>query len=63
MQFHVEVHADTVADWGAVPEYKKALEDTLGGDALASFDNAAREHMAEMNRLAELLYSNFKKLV
>jgi len=63
MQFHVEVHADTVADWGAVPEYKKALEDTLGAGALASFDAAAREHMPEMNRLAELLYRNFKKIV
>jgi hypothetical protein len=46
-----------------VPEYKKALEESLGDDALASFDTAAREHMAEMNRLAELLYSNFKKIV
>ena len=63
MQFHVEVHADTVKDWGAVPEYKKALEDSLGAGALASFDNSAREHMPEMNRLAELLYSNFKKIV
>ena len=35
----------------------------LGADALASFDSSAREHMADMNRLAELLYRNFKKIV
>ena len=63
MQFHVEVHADTVMDWGCVPEYRKALEDSLGADALSSFDSSAREHMPEMNRLAELLYRNFRKRV
>ncbi len=63
VQFHVEVRADTVMQWGEVPEYKAALENSLGADALASFDAAAREHMAEMNRLAKLLYENFKRLL
>lgn len=63
MQFHVEVRGDTVMQWGCVPEYKAALESSLGGDALAGFDSSAREHMAEMNRLAAQLYSNFKKIV
>jgi GMP synthase-like glutamine amidotransferase len=63
LQFHVEVRADTVMQWGCVPEYKAALEATLGADALAEFDAAARAQMPEMNRLAELLYSNFKQIV
>lgn len=63
MQFHVEVRADTVMQWGRVAEYKAALEDSLGGDALASFDQAARQHMPEMNRLATQLYENFKRLL
>lgn len=63
MQFHVEVRADTVMQWGCIPEYRTALENSLGGDALAGFDAAAREHMGEMNRLAEQLYRNFKKLL
>jgi GMP synthase-like glutamine amidotransferase len=61
IQFHVEVRADTVRQWGRVPEYRAALEDSLGADALQDFDNLARQHMAEMNRLAALLYEAFKR--
>ena len=63
VQFHVEVRSDTVMEWGCVPEYKSALESSLGADALATFDQTARDHMAEMNRLAALLCENFKKLL
>lgn len=63
VQFHVEVRADTVMQWGCVPEYKSALENSLGADALEQFDAAARAHMPEMNRLAKLLYENFKRIV
>ena len=63
MQFHVEVRSDTVMQWGCVPEYKAALESSLGGDALTSFDHSARAHMPEMNRLASELYRNFKQLI
>jgi GMP synthase-like glutamine amidotransferase len=63
VQFHVEVRSDTVMQWGCIPEYKSALESSLGGDALSEFDKAAQTNMAEMNRLAEQLYSNFKKIV
>jgi GMP synthase-like glutamine amidotransferase len=63
VQFHVEVRADTVMQWGCVPEYKAALEASLGGDALQAFDRSARDAMPEMNRLAALLYENFKRLL
>ena len=63
VQFHVEVRSDTVMQWGCVPEYKSALENSLGANALESFDRSAREHMPEMNRLAALLYENFKRIV
>jgi len=63
MQFHVEVRADTVTQWGCVPEYRAALDNSLGDDALAGFDQLAREHMPEMNRLAAELYNNFKQLL
>ena len=63
VQFHVEVRSDTVMQWGCVPEYKAALENTLGADALAEFDRAAGEHMPEMNRLATALYNNFRGLL
>jgi GMP synthase-like glutamine amidotransferase len=63
VQFHVEVRADTVMQWGCVPEYKSALENSLGTDALSEFDQAARAAMPEMNRLAKLLYENFKQIL
>ena len=49
--------------WGCVPEYKAALENSLGTDALEGLDQAARAAMPEMNRLAALLYENFKKIL
>ncbi len=61
IQFHIEVRSDTVMQWGSVPEYKSALENSLGADALESFDRSARAQMPEMNRLAGLLYENFKR--
>jgi len=63
VQFHVEVRADTVMQWGCVPEYKSALENSLGADALDSFDSSAREFMPEMNRLCTLLHENFKRIL
>jgi GMP synthase-like glutamine amidotransferase len=63
VQFHVEVRSDTGMDWGCIPEYKSALENSLGAGALEAFDQSAREHMPEMNRLCKLLYENFKQIV
>ena len=62
VQFHVEVRADTVMQWGRVPEYRAALESSLGADALGHLDLTARRAMPEMNRLARLLYENFKQI-
>ena len=61
MQFHVEVRTDTVRQWGEVPQYRDALEASLGAGALQKLDDEARAHMPEMNRLAGLLYENFKR--
>jgi hypothetical protein len=63
MQFHIEAREDTVREWGLVPEYRTALENSLGADALVSFERQARGHIPEMNRLAKQLYNNFKKLL
>jgi len=63
VQFHVEVRADTVMQWSRVPEYRAALETSLGADALDSLDRDARAEMPQMNRLARLLHANFKKLL
>jgi len=63
IQFHIEIKNDTVSQWGCVPEYEKALNDTLGEGALKKFDILAKKNMREMNNSAEILYKNFKKII
>jgi GMP synthase-like glutamine amidotransferase len=63
IQFHIEIKENTVSDWGCVTEYKVALENSLGQGALEMFDSQARKNINQMNRLATLLYNNFKQLL
>jgi len=63
IQFHIEVKNTTVGEWGCVPEYKSALEEQLGDNALQKFDEDAKVHMPDLNKYSEILYQNFKKLV
>ena len=63
IQFHIEIKNDTVSQWGCVPEYEKALNDTLGEGALNKFDKEAQSCMSSMNTNAEQLYNNFKSLL
>ena len=63
IQFHIEIKDTTVNEWGCVPEYKSALEEQLGDDALEKFDKEAQSNMIEMNNYSKILYSNFKKLI
>ena len=60
IQFHIEIKDTTVNEWGCVPEYKKALEDQLGKDALKKFNNEAQANMKTMNNFSKILYSKFK---
>jgi GMP synthase-like glutamine amidotransferase len=59
MQYHVEIEPDTVANWGAVPAYRCALEATLGPQALDRLVAEAEATMAECLANAERLYRNF----
>ena len=63
IQFHIEIKDTTVNEWGCVAEYKRALEDQLGKDALKKFDNDAKDNMSDMNNYSKTLYNNFKKLL
>ena len=62
IQFHIEIKDNTVEDWGCVPEYKKALENTLGEGALKKFNSDAKKNMQNLNRYSKIIYENFKKL-
>ena len=63
IQFHIEIKSNTVSDWGCIPEYKNALEESLGVGALEKFDKIASENMLDMNKHATILYKNFCKLI
>lgn len=59
MQYHVEVEADTVENWGAVPAYRDALESTLGAAGLARLRADTDANMSDFADNAERLYRNF----
>jgi GMP synthase-like glutamine amidotransferase len=63
IQFHIELKDNTVSEWGCVPEYKNALEESLGKDALSEFDKQAADNMRDMNSNAFILYNNFCKIL
>ncbi|MDP6521968.1 MAG: type 1 glutamine amidotransferase [SAR324 cluster bacterium] len=59
MQYHVEVEPDTVDNWGSVPEYRVALEQSLGKGAMANMNKQATELMPNFNSNCRKLFSNF----
>lgn len=58
-QFHVEVEADTVANWAAIPEYDAALVKALGEGAAAKLEKAVEVRLQSFNTVAERLYINW----
>lgn len=59
MQYHVEITASTVSDWAEIPEYRSALENTLGAGALEDLNRGADANMSAFNRDSRLIYDNF----
>jgi GMP synthase-like glutamine amidotransferase len=62
-QFHAEITAETVADWGRIPAYKQSLESALGAGAS---DRLAEETLAllpQFNATARTLSDRFLSLV
>lgn len=59
LQFHVEIESDTVSNWGQIPEYAQALEQSLGEGALETMDNHSRRAMASINITARRIYDNW----
>ena len=63
LQFHVEQTNETVPQWACVPEYKSALEKTLGPNALEKFKDDVDKNLNVFNRSAKIIYENFKKII
>jgi GMP synthase-like glutamine amidotransferase len=59
-QFHVEITANTVSDWNAIPEYNAALIRILGADGAPRLIEKAYDCMPTFNGYARQLYSNWK---
>ena len=58
-QFHIEVEADTVANWAEIPEYAGALETAMGDGAVDRLAADVTANMRRFNDMAERLYINW----
>ena len=63
LQFHVEQTNQTVPEWACGPEYKSALEKTLGENALEKFKREGDQNLNLFNNCAKTIYENFKKII
>ena len=62
IQYHVELTPQTVPEWGEVPAYREALEQSLGPGALEALDRDVAANLPAFNAGAERLYRNFLSL-
>lgn len=59
MQFHIEIEADTVANWAEIPEYAQALDKEFGDGGTEKLRQACEIEMNGFNRAAERIYMNW----
>lgn len=62
-QYHIEVEPDTVTNWGGIPAYAAALEDSLGAGALQGMNRDTEAAMAGFGANSRMLYNNFMSMV
>jgi GMP synthase-like glutamine amidotransferase len=63
LQFHSEVTAVTVAEWGRIPAYRADLETTLGAAGADELELAIDRHLSELNGVAKIMFDNFLQIV
>ncbi len=61
LQYHVEVTARTLDDWAAIPEYRAALERSLGADAVPKLRADLASTLPRLRQVAEYIYENFRR--
>ncbi len=59
IQYHVELIDTTVSDWGAIPEYRCALESITGPGGQERLESAVADNMDGFRATAAQLYRNF----
>jgi GMP synthase-like glutamine amidotransferase len=62
IQYHVELTATTVGEWGGIPAYACSLDAVLGSGALTGLDAEATRHMPAFNANARRLYDNWMRI-
>jgi GMP synthase-like glutamine amidotransferase len=63
LQCHVEATKETVDNWVAVPEYARALEDTLGPGSVQRLEADVAARLPIYSSVARTFYENFKTLI
>ena len=63
IQFHLEIRKTTVDDWAKVPEYKNALEKSLGADALPQMKDMVDKEIDSMMQQCNQMYKNFVNII
>lgn len=59
LQFHLELTASTVTEWGALPEYSAALEAVKGAGAMAQLQAEVDANLSLLQAIARQVFSNF----
>lgn len=59
-QCHVEITADTVGQWAAIPAYARSLEDAMGKGGVARLQSEVAQCLPQFNKDARTLYESFK---
>jgi len=59
VQFHLEVEADTVTNWAAIPQYAASLRKALGADGAARLEAECGRRLPDFNAMAERVYINW----
>lgn len=59
-QCHVEITAETVDQWSAIPTYASSLEVAMGQGAVARLQSEVAQRLPQFNRDARTLYENFR---
>ncbi len=62
-QYHVELTAQTVAEWAAIPEYTASLQAALGAEAAAALDGAVAAKLPLFRTAARLLNRNLFRML
>jgi GMP synthase-like glutamine amidotransferase len=63
IQYHVEAEPDTVENWGAIPEYHRALEVAAGTGALEKLRSDTNSVLPALRETSSLLFRNFRRAV